>query len=496
MKWNFARGCCALVVLMSSLLSAAGLAEQPVLGTHQVYPCITADDSGVIPVVSNQVCGKIYRQENPLDSASDLIEVHYLKLPATGVANNPPLLFIQGGPGGDAISLAGHMKWTLRQLNVDHDFVFIDLRGTGKSNRLNCDGLEQAPFVMNAKAELEKALDKCLLPLRDKAPFYNTSYSVDDVDALRNALGYTQWKLWSVSYGGRVALDYMARYPEHIAAVVLDSPAPVSVALPSQLADALNRGLKKVADTCKADALCFSAFGDASENTRALTARLEQAPQTFTQKEPLRLKERTYEITAFTFINSLNSFFYSRLTYSQISEAIWRAKENDWSMFIAMSKMVEANTNVSMPLHFLVVCNEDRNLWPATYWNNLFGQDVGHFYKRACRGLPKSQIPDDFYTPLKSDIPTLILSGENDVVTPTVVAESLQKSLTQSQLIKVKNGTHAVSFEGCIPELMTRFLKAPTQQVNTQGCENRIVNKALYKGGLNIQLPEVDAQDD
>lgn len=497
MKWNFTRGCRVLLMLtVGVLLGPAALAERPASGTHEIYPCITAADPGVIPVASNQVCGKIYRQENPVDPASDIIEIHYLKLPASGMANNPPVLFIQGGPGGDAISLAGHMKWTFRQLNVDHDFIFVDLRGTGKSNRLHCEGLEQSAFEVDAKATLEAALEECLIPLRVKAPFYTTTHSVDDIDALRVALDYEQWKLWSVSYGGRVALDYMARYPQDIAAVVLDSPGPVSIALPSKLADALDGGLKKITDACKLDAMCFSAFGDTWENARAVTARLDEAPQTFSVKDPLTLLDTTHEVTAFTFINSLNSFFYSRLTYSQISEAIWRATKNDWSMFITMSKLVSANTNVSMALHFLVVCNEDKKLWPPMPWNNLFGQDIGYYYKRACSYLPNSDVPGDFFVPTKSEIPTLLLSGENDVVTPTEVAELLQKNLTNSQIIKVKNGTHAVSFEGCIPELITRFLMAPSQKIETQGCENRIVSKALYKGGMNIQLSKKSNQDD
>lgn len=487
MKWNLLRSCRIfsfklIALMLGAPLSVAGGVNQ--LNEHQIYPCSADSASAAIPVGEDQVCGKVFRLENPQDSNSRLIDIHYLKLPAKTAATRPPLLFIQGGPGGDAIPLAWHVRWAFRQLNLDRDFIFVDLRGTGKSHALNCEGMTTSFFSADNEKDTEQALDACMARLKEKSAFYTTPIFVDDLEAIRQTLGYQKWALWSVSYGGRVALDYMARYPQQVDSAVLDSPGPVTIALPSQLPKVLEQGLKQVAAACKADSLCFNAYGDAWQNAQKIAAALEQAPYTFRLKPEGVTSQPPYHVSAFSFANAINAFFYSRQTYSQLSEALWRATQNDWSIFVAIDKLFQTNSSIAFGTHFLVICNEDRALWPSDGWSAFLGQDVGYFYKRACSHFAAPTSVSSLQQPIAANIPTLILSGENDVVTPHQVANTLAEQLPNAQIIRVKNGTHAVSFEGCIPELITQFVMAPMQKINSQGCEDRIAAKPLYKGGL------------
>lgn len=492
MRRNFL-GLCRIATLIALSVATAARAQSVEHNDHLTYPCITAETPGVVPAATNQLCGKILRREDPANPDSPLLEIHYLKIPAATSANEPPLLFIQGGPGGASLALAGHVRWALRTLNMHRDFVMVDLRGTGQSSPVQCENLSLSSFTPGADEQIGAALDSCMQSLRSRAAFFTTAHSVNDLEAVRAALGYQQWAIWSVSYGGRVALDYMQRYPAAVAAVVLDSPGPATIALPSQLAVALGEGLQQLARDCLADEWCGNAYGDVWQKAQQLAARLEKKPESFSFTPPGGARAQVYEMTAGNFVNSLNAFFYGRLLYSQLAEAIARAHAGDWTVFISVDEMLR-HSDVAMGLHFLVVCNEDRKLWPSGTWPTLLGQDTGHYYRRACAQLPAPQVADAS-SPIGSDIPALILSGGKDVVTPTSVAKGLQQALVRAQMIEIPKATHAVSFEGCIPELITQFLNKPEAPLDSKGCQMRIAAKPLFKGALDpsATLPAIDA---
>ena len=46
---------------------------------------------------------------------------------------------------------------------------------------------------------------------------------MDDIDAVRRAVGVDKITLFGVSYGTKVALGYAAKYPQHVERLVLDS---------------------------------------------------------------------------------------------------------------------------------------------------------------------------------------------------------------------------------------------------------------------------------
>jgi hypothetical protein len=61
---------------------------------------------------------------------------------------------------------------------------------------------------------------------------------------------------------------------------------------------------------------------------------------------------------------------------------------------------------------------------------------------------------------LHSDVPTLLLSGEADPVTPPADAERAARGLTFKRLLVLAGEGHGQLNVGCVPRLMAMFLNS------------------------------------
>src|SRR5690606_8027983 len=120
------------------------------------------------------------------------------------------LFIIAGGPGQSAVGIAEHIFYTFNEVRKNRDIVFVDQRGTGKSNPLNCTDFDDAQYqlsLLQQQQRLKSAVQLCVEQLGDQTQFYTTPYAVEDLDAVRQVLGYERVNIWGVSYGTRVALE-------------------------------------------------------------------------------------------------------------------------------------------------------------------------------------------------------------------------------------------------------------------------------------------------
>jgi len=112
-----------------------------------------------------------------------------------GSGSATPLFVANGGPGFDHQYLHTSEAWDT--LGQNRKIVMWDQRGTGQSGPL-------------------KAGASCTL-----------ADQINDLDALREHLGYDKIDLLGHSWGGFLAMAYAARHPEHIERlIILDSAAP------------------------------------------------------------------------------------------------------------------------------------------------------------------------------------------------------------------------------------------------------------------------------
>ena len=184
-----------------------------------------------------------------------------------------------GGPGLATSILGGEFMPIVRRSLRDHDLLLFDQRGTGRSDYLDCDEAltptYYRPATENAR-QLAKTVERCAKRLGKRRSFYTTRDTVEDLEALREALGIDKLVLLGVSYGTRAATAYARKYPQHVERIILDSVvADDGVdAFPFSTFRAIPRVLQQL---CRGGG-CEAFTQDVVADLRTLVARLAQGP--------------------------------------------------------------------------------------------------------------------------------------------------------------------------------------------------------------------------
>ncbi len=141
---------------------------------------------------------------------------------AGATASEAAVIALAGGPGQAAIPLARATAKVIAPALGTRDLLVFDQRGTGSSGPLACSALEG----VEALGAIGPAFERCARQIGPKRGSYTTQESVADIEAIRQAGGYQKLVLFGVSYGTKVALEYAERYPQNVEALVLDSVVP------------------------------------------------------------------------------------------------------------------------------------------------------------------------------------------------------------------------------------------------------------------------------
>jgi len=181
-------------------------------------------------------CGTLMVFENPETQTGRQIGLHIVVLPAVSRSPAPnPLFFLTGGPGQAATESFLSLQAAFQDINRERDIVLVDQRGTGQSHPLRCEFPEETDFDENT--DIQPFLEDCLSELDADPALYTTSIAMQDLDQVREALGYETINLYGVSYGTRAALTYLRLYPERVRTMILDGVVaqPLPWAWTSQL---------------------------------------------------------------------------------------------------------------------------------------------------------------------------------------------------------------------------------------------------------------------
>ncbi len=164
-------------------------------------------------------CADFPVPENRADSHSRTIKLKLAVLRSRAqVASPDVLVFLAGGPGQAATDSAGAVAAVLRPLLAHRHVLLLDQRGTGGSNALNCKESAAATTPDDSTfdaGKLRAAASACLKQLADRADprYYTTTIAAQDLEDVRKALGSPQFDLFGVSYGTRMAQQYLMRFP-------------------------------------------------------------------------------------------------------------------------------------------------------------------------------------------------------------------------------------------------------------------------------------------
>lgn len=376
-----------------------------------------------------------------------------------------PLFFLAGGPGQGAAQLAGQLGPLFRPVQRTRDIVLVDQRGTGRSNPLNCPSESNSLRGFTEGSEVALArLGHCLSSYDADVRLYTTDIAMDDLDDVRAYLGYEQVNLYGGSYGTRAALVYLRQHPERVRSLVLDGVAPTDMRLPLFTARDAQRALDTLLADCDSEPSCRAAFPGMASRIRALITRLEETPARVRLAHPRTHVIEEIEVSARVVASVLFSALYSPLTASLVPTIVDRAERNDFGGLFALALAGDAaDTNMSIGMQLSVLCSEDTSRVTADdvrreSAGTMFGSHLLGGQLDACGMWPSRTMPADYYRPVASDVPALVLSGDIDPVTPPGWGDIVVRHLSRGRHIALPSTGHGVANTPCGMSLVEEFL--------------------------------------
>ncbi|MDR0965866.1 MAG: alpha/beta hydrolase [Myxococcales bacterium] len=426
-------------------------------------------------------CGVLERPEDPARPDGRRVALQIVVLPARASHPKPdPLYAIAGGPGQSARKMGPMLGGLFSQIRKRRDVVLVDQRGTGGSNPLACEAVgEHLPIaarLLEAEKEAKQGeareVEKCLQSLQDKADlrFYGTTQAIDDLDAVRAALGHEAINLWGISYGTRVALAYLRRYEPRVRSVTLDAVVPPDVILPLAMASGAERALQMTFADCASDPDCGAAFPELGTRFDALVERLKRSPLVTTAPDPLTGELVPAQISADALTSIVRNLLYDPDITSLLPLTLAQLGQGDPRGFLAQANALTGAAGVSEGMHLSVFCDEDfarferlsNDEEKGAAERDLFGRQVIESYAKSCAVWPRAaDVPAALFEPLVSNVPVLILSGALDPVTPPAFGERVKQTLSNARHAVAPGAAHGLTPRGCTAKVIARFVERP-----------------------------------
>jgi pimeloyl-ACP methyl ester carboxylesterase len=372
--------------------------------------------------------------------------------------------------------------------NQNRDLILMDQRGTFFSEpALTCEVIDrfnrrQVALPLDTRGTQRKhvaATRHCRRELVGRGidiAAYNTTENAADFADLRRALGYDRWNVFGVSYGTYLALTILRDHPQGIRSVILDSPVPPSiVGLPEFWANARD-GFQNIFRACKAQARCRSSFPNLERTFTRLVRRLESDPVRTIVAEPNTGQRTPVVLDGGALANWLVGMSFATPAFKDVPSMIAELAAGD-PQRIAASRLqqVTAPGFTGYGLTFGVICSEwvpfgsegevlaeGRDVLPR-YPRSVLAQPPQFTYMfDDCRVWDVPAAPASVREPTVSDVPTLILSGSLDSVTPLAWAYAAAETLPNSRIASIPGVGHFVAPESrCAQSVIASFLLRP-----------------------------------
>jgi pimeloyl-ACP methyl ester carboxylesterase len=382
-----------------------------------------------------------------------------------------PIFYFEGGPGAGAAESAKYGISEFDAARQQRDLVFVDQRGTGSSYRLDCPfgGTPEDPQGYFDELLDDAKVESCRARLEPHADLrlYTTALGMDDVDEVRGWLGYDKINLIGGSYGTRAIQVFLRRHPEHARSAILLGVAGMDQYLPLYHARDAKRATDLLFAACAADAECHAAFPDVADEFRAILERLDREPATAQVTTPSG-KTATVKIPRSVFAEIARFTTYTPKTAVALPLLVHQAYEGDFQPFaeIGLAWQQELDHLLAWGMWLSATCAEDLPfITPEAAARETAGTYLGDYrvriQKRACEMWPRGEIDPGFHRPVTADVPTLLISGELDPVTPPSWAEEVAAHLPDSLQVVIPHGHHGfdgLAHQECLENLLDQFV--------------------------------------
>jgi pimeloyl-ACP methyl ester carboxylesterase len=484
---------CAVVPLAGSA-AARSPGQKAAPGTFEPVACseVKVNVGGRVytvdsfPALKTARCGYLVVPENRSRPTGRTIRLAVAIVPPMSQTPAPdPVVPLSGGPGGSAISDGpGLIK---AGLNRDRELILMDQRGSlGFSKpRLSCP--ESARFVARRvglvydaastgrrQAAAVRACHRRLVGRGIDLGAYNTTESAADFADLRAALGFQRWNLYGLSYGTDLALTLMREHPDGIRSVTLDSVVPPHSVTLGGFWDNARRGFNNLFAACAAQRRCHRRHPQLRRTFTRLVRKLESHPLT-TRVRPTPDAPRVKVVldggalTNWLVLMALGPPNYPKVPnwIDQLAAGHPRHISASWASL---------SQQPGNGLQYGVECSEwvpyqpkskllekGRRAFPRYPDSVLAQAPQVPFAFKDCGVWNVAKAPPAQRAVTRSTIPTLLLSGSFDAVTPPWTAQIAARTLPNSTVTTIPGVGHdAVAKSPCAQRVLVSFLSTPS----------------------------------
>ncbi len=472
---------------------------------------LTACDS--VEVEGSQAwCGTLPRPWDPALPESGTLNVGFVLTLPTGAARaaaaaprssaTSAIVALEGGPGWGGISSGTDFAEPFGDQLQTRGMLVMDQRGTGLSAPVDCDE------ELDTGETWRESIGLCAAKLGDRFDLFGTALAADDLAAVINALQLGPSNIYGVSYGTFFGQVFAGRHPELTRTLLLDSAYPVFgeegwvETIGPSLTDALNR-------SCRRAPSCAKFRGSSSSRLSRVLKMLRTSPVRVTAPAPDGSRSKV-SITPSDLAQTIIDAGYGGTTYSGVDAALRAALAGDWlplgrlineSQGSGSRPLGDGSTEANDGLMYAVICQDypqivDMSSQPAARDDQqraavaagriakarLYAPfTVDEFMatdwwdQDSCMDWPVSaRYPSKPPTPPSGGYgnqPTLVLSGDLDLVTTVREGAMVAAQFPNSRQIVVASGTHGLTGNECVDGLVQEFIAEPQPVVDGAGGE-------------------------
>jgi len=426
-------------VLLAAIAAAAALGASAPAPVLKLAPC---DVEGLFAH-----CGVFRVPANRADPGGPTIGLNVVLVPARHKARPDVFAYIAGGPGVAATAETRDVVTTFAPVNEDHAILLVDQRGTGGSDPLDCTKT--------------KSMRACLAALHADPSQFGTRAAMDDLDAVRAALGYAQLDIYGTSYGATAAQVYLERHRHSVRTLTLDGATFLDVPFYSRFARNAQRALAQLAGRCAASPACARVF----PHWTATLARLIRA----WNAHPVH-RTRTATMTGDQLAGVVQTMLLDPESAAEIPLVVARAAAGDYG---PLDQQTEPGVSSPQLMFWSIWCNEPWvGLGAKGPWHTLFDGYTTRTiaaYRQACSSLPKRTEPAAAWTrPTRTDVPLLVLAGGADPQDPVGNLPGLRRTFPNARTIVVPGYGHTVGQYGCLGGIVANFIDDGSAGLDTR----------------------------
>lgn len=433
-------------------------------------------------------CGDLIVREDRSNPDSPAIRIHVGIVPPLDPTNAQPdpVVYLDGGPGGWSLYWVG-FRSELTDMYRNRELIVFDQRGIGFSEpALDCPELidfyyEYLPVDLPVD-EAEWLSEQRLAQCRDRLvanginlAAYTSAASAADLEDLRTTLGYDQWNLYGISYGTRLALTAMRDFPEGIRSVVIDSVLPLQADNLMEVPTLAENVFRELFDACAADERCSTNFPELENHFYDLANRLDDDPVTVNVRHPITGVTHQMLINGYAIRNSLFTSLYSTSTIPTLPRMIYDAYDGNYADIAEeIFYNIVGFEFFSIGMYYSVNCSDeimfrsadDYRAADEAYPHQEDSFD-SQFYVKNCNLWDVPRAGEVEMQPVESDIPTLLIAGQFDPITPASYAFDAAETLYNSYVFVFPGTGHGTTFDnGCAARIAAAFVDNPTRRPN------------------------------